>query len=755
MLANELIIPDETWGEAATRPLLLDRSRPGDAERMNHLVGSGQVRSLHDTIERQIHDLVRVRARCGDLPPSSLREGRGRVLDGRDPADFGRWVFYPWSGRLVHVLPPAEFAELRLDRNRHKVTAEEQARLRDFHVGVVGLASAGEAALTLAMEGACGRLTLADFATLSLADLNRVRAGVHDLETPRTVLVARRIYELDPYASLTLFPEGLGEANADAFFGGAHPLDAVVDGCGDPHARVLLRERARSARIPVLTATGDRGTLESERFDLEPERPLFGGRAGEITADGVRAMEDDSRRALELVIGDAERASARTAASWMEMRSTVTHPPRLASDAAIGAAAVTLAVRRLALGQPLASGHRRVDADAILAEGAPAPAVRAAAGPRPRALAGVDGRIPELVRFCVHHGTLAPSAANRQPWRFRWDGERLWVLHDRNRSGTLLDPAGREAHLALGAALENVAVAAAHRGWRARAEPFPRPRDPLVAAAVTFEPAMEEAPEDADLFPQLALRATNRRSATRVPLGAGALTALADAARSRGARLDLLTGDEEVAELAKVIGAGERIRWLCRELHHEMVGELRWSREAAERAGDGIPLDALELTSAQRAALRVAMRPDVAAALRELGGGRVFGEAAERAVARSSAVGLVTVGGLSPTGALRGGRAMERVWLRATALGLAVQPTTALIYLFEMLDGSAATIFTAAEREELRRLRERFDTLFSSATGGTRLILFRIGVAAAPTARSPRLPLEAVLTYGRPTLAAA
>lgn len=283
MLANELIIPDETWGEAASRPLLLDRSRPGDAERMNHLIGSGQVRSLHDTIEQQIHDLVRVRARRGDLPPSALLEGRGRVLEGRDPAEYGRWVFYPWSGRLVHVLPPSEFRELRLDRNRHKVTADEQARLRGFHVGVVGLASAGEAAVTLAMENACGHLKLADFDALGLADLNRVRAAVHDLGTPKCVLAARQIYELDPYASLTLFPGGLDEGNVDAFLGGEHPLDAVVDGCGDLHARVLLRERARAARIPVLAAAGDRGTTEVERFDLEPGRPLFHGRAGEVT----------------------------------------------------------------------------------------------------------------------------------------------------------------------------------------------------------------------------------------------------------------------------------------------------------------------------------------------------------------------------------------------------------------------------------------------------------------------------------------
>jgi hypothetical protein len=83
-----------------------------------------------------------------------------------------------------------------------------------------------------------------------------------------------------------------------------------------------------------------------------------------------------------------------------------------------------------------------------------------------------------------------------------------------------------------------------------------------------------------------------------------------------------------------------------------------------------------------------------------------------------------------------------------------VQPVTALVYLFELLDGSAASIFSGRERDELRGLRARFDALFAAANGGTRLMLFRIGAAAAPSARSPRRPLEAVLTWGRPALAA-
>jgi molybdopterin/thiamine biosynthesis adenylyltransferase/nitroreductase len=757
MLVHDLIDTEEGRGDVASAPLLLDRSRTADNERMNHLIASGQVRSLHDTLDRQLDDLVRVRARRGDVSPAELRDGRAAILGDTDPPAYGRWVFFPWSGRMVHVLPPAEFAELRLDRNRHQVTAEEQRRLAGFHVGIVGLTTGNSVALTLALEGASGHLKLADADQAWLGDLNRLRAGVQDLGVPKTVLAARQVYEADPYARITLFHEGLGEENTDDFLGGDVPLHAVVDACSDLYARVLLRERARARRIPVLTAAGDRGTVDVERFDLHPDAPLFHGRANGITAARVREMDEGERMMLELAVADADRASARTAASVVEIRRTVTALPRMASDAALGAAALALAVRRLALGQPLPGGRRRVDPAAILADaGAPVTPISAAPGwsSPARVLGGVDGRIPELVRFAVEQGTLAPSAGNRQPWRFSWDGERLWVLHHRGRSASLLDPNHRAAYLALGAAVENVAVAAAHRGVRVRTEAFPRPRDPSVAALVTFDGGDAELEDDAALFPQLAERVTNRRTGRRSPLAGDAMTALADAARVRGARLDLVTGDEEMAELARIVGAGERIRHLTRELHREMVDELRWTDEEARRAGDGIPVDALELAPRERASLRVASRPEVAATLRELGGGRVFQERAERSILRSSALGLVTVGGIAPAAALRGGRAVERVWLTATALGLAVEPVTELVHMFEMLDGSAATVFSAREREELRSLRSRFDAVFAAAEGNTRLMLFRLGMAGAPTARSPRLPLEAVLTWGRPAMAA-
>jgi hypothetical protein len=52
----------------------------------------------------------------------------------------------------------AWFRTVRLDRNRHLITASEQERLAALRIGVVGLSVGHAIAYTLAQEGVCGKL---------------------------------------------------------------------------------------------------------------------------------------------------------------------------------------------------------------------------------------------------------------------------------------------------------------------------------------------------------------------------------------------------------------------------------------------------------------------------------------------------------------------------------------------------------------------------------------------------------------------
>lgn len=369
---DHLVLPGPRRISESFRPVLLDPSQPADAAALAGLRDSNRLREVHDRIEDQVEELL------GCTTPHDPFGGRSRaraVADtlGPRPGDYGRWAWYPWSGRLVHVLRESDFRLVRTDRNRDKITRGQQQGLLKRRIGVIGLSVGSSAALTCAMEGVGGAFRLADFDRLGLSNLNRLRAGVHELGLEKSVLCARRMYELDPYLDIEIFRGGVTEENIGDFFGDGEEgrgLDLLVEECDTPWVKVAAREQARSRRVPVLMDTNDRGVLDIERFDLEPDRPLFHGRIGATTAADVRDLDRDEALRFLLDVVDESTLSPAMRDALTRVGDTLSSWPQLAGGVMLGAALVTDTARRILLGEPLPSGRHSIDLEALV----PAPA---------------------------------------------------------------------------------------------------------------------------------------------------------------------------------------------------------------------------------------------------------------------------------------------------------------------------------------------------------------------------------------------
>lgn len=102
----------------------------------------------------------------------------------------GRWVYYPWLNLLVHLLEPSAYRRVRLDRNRNKLTAEEQERFRSLRIGVVGLSVGHAIAHLITAEGLAGELRLADPDVIEPGVLTLYAVAVKD--NPRQI----RLFEV-------------------------------------------------------------------------------------------------------------------------------------------------------------------------------------------------------------------------------------------------------------------------------------------------------------------------------------------------------------------------------------------------------------------------------------------------------------------------------------------------------------------------------------------------------------------------------
>ncbi len=641
----------------------------------------------------------------------------------------GRWVWYPWRRGLLHVLGPRGFRRLRLDRNRHKITEQEAAVLDSAIVGIVGASVGHTVALALAIEGV-GHLRIADFDVIETTNLNRLPVSLFELGINKTVATARRIGELDPYVQVECLPSGLRDADqVDTFLAG---LDLVVDECDSLDVKVLLRERARSAGLPVLMETSDRGILDVERYDLEPQRPVLHGLVGAITSAELAGLPPVDKAAYALRLVDPSQVSTRMAASAIEIAQTVSSWPQLGGDVFLGGATVAAATRRLLLGPELHSGRVRVDLDGLLNTiSSPAVPATPAVGHRAPDPAPPSDPIAAVLNALQR----APSAGNAQPWSVDLTDHRLTIRIDPDRT-SLTDIAHRGSAVAVGAALFNARAAAAAHGILGPVTIATDAETGLPAATVCLDGA-DHAPALAQLYPRVLARETNRHLGDREPISGRILTDLADAAEAEGAGIRILTDRSDIDSAATILAAAERVRFLTDPLHRQMISELRWPGDPDPDRG--IDVLGLELAPIDLQMLDVLRRPDVMHTLSELGAGQALGAGAAMRIRSGSAIAVVTTPGTDLADYIRGGQAVERVWTIANAYGISADPTAPpFIYAVDDAETSCMTERFAAE---LTSLRTRFHRLVGLGPGRGAALILRLGHAAAPSTRSRRTEL--------------
>ncbi|MEV6073209.1 ThiF family adenylyltransferase [Nocardia sp. NPDC052001] len=351
----------------AWQPVLLEPCHAADYATLTALLESDHITAVYDTIDAQLAELISCREPHLRHTEAELERKIEEQLAGVEPWAYGSWFWYPWSGRLVHVLPREEFRLVRADRNRGKIERPQQRQLREHRIGIIGLSVGNSAAVTMALEGVGGAFRLADFDDLSLSNMNRLRASVHHLGVGKAVLCARQMYEIDPYLDIEIFTGGLTDETMTEFFhGDGTPIDLLVEECDTPYVKIAAREYARALRIPVVMDCNDRGMLDIERFDLEPDRPLLHGRIGDLHAADLPELTPQAKSDLILAMVDADRISPELAASFGEIGRTLSSWPQLASDVALGGALVTSAARRILLGTPCESGRFYVDLDHLI-----------------------------------------------------------------------------------------------------------------------------------------------------------------------------------------------------------------------------------------------------------------------------------------------------------------------------------------------------------------------------------------------------
>jgi molybdopterin/thiamine biosynthesis adenylyltransferase len=321
---------------------------------------------VFDEISSQLHELMKIRNPTKRLTTEESEQQVNKFVNGVDISHIGVWVYYPWINRVVHILDEKEFVELRTSRNKHKITDEEAAILGTKRIGIIGLSVGQSIALTLAMERVCGELRLADFDSLELSNMNRIRTGIHNLNQSKVVIAAREIVELDPFMKVKCYTDGATEANLMDFMTKDGHLDILVEECDGIDIKIISRMKAKALGIPVVMEMNDRGMLDIERFDLEPELPLLHGLIPDIDLHTLQHLTNEEKVPILGPMVGMKDMSPKMKYSLSEIGKTITTWPQLASSVVLGGALVADTCRRIILDQLRSSGRYYVDFEQLI-----------------------------------------------------------------------------------------------------------------------------------------------------------------------------------------------------------------------------------------------------------------------------------------------------------------------------------------------------------------------------------------------------
>jgi len=350
-------------------------------------------------------------------------------------------------------------------------------------------------------------------------------------------------------------------------------------------------------------------------------------------------------------------------------------------------------------------------------------------------------QILELARW-------APSGDNTQPWRFEiLDARRLVVYGHDTRDYCVYDLDGHPSQMSIGALLETMAIAASTVQLAmvaTRREQAPD-TEPTIDVSFLPAPALEADPLADYILP----RSVQRRPLSRRPLTISEKTTLS-AALPPGYAVLWLEGHQRSAA-ARLMFRNAKLRLTMPEAHAVHRSIIAWGQRFSE---DRIPEQALGVDPLTGKLMRWVMQDwrRVAFFNTWLAGTLAPRLQMDWLPSLACAAHFVLAAERHPQRIddyLAAGRAMQRFWLTATALGLQLQPEmTPLIFSRYVREGRRFSD-TPGMQERAAALSEAGAALVGAQAWEAAVFMGRIGAGPPARARSTRRPLaELLITTG-------
>lgn len=349
------------------------------------------------------------------------------------------------------------------------------------------------------------------------------------------------------------------------------------------------------------------------------------------------------------------------------------------------------------------------------------------------------------IKKILEYGRWAPSGDNMQTWRFQIIDESHFLIHAHDtRDHCVYDLQGHASQIAVGALLESLIIAASHYQYELTYQI--KETDSVDRMMIEVSLIQNKSLESQALFDYLPKRSVQRRALKTIALTTSEKQEL-QASLGEGYSVQWHEGFGARWRLAKMLFMNGKLRLTLPEAFATHSQVIEWD---AQYSKDKIPDQAVGLDPVAVKMMRWALKSwERVKFLNTYFAGTLMPRLQLDLIPALACAGHFIIKSdvivQSPGQFIEAGRAVQRFWLTATALGLQLQP--------EM----TPLIFSSYHREHLEfteqkqlmpltnQIATQFQGLFSDTDPASAVFMGRIGQGEAAKARSLRLSVEELL----------
>lgn len=347
----------------------------------------------------------------------------------------------------------------------------------------------------------------------------------------------------------------------------------------------------------------------------------------------------------------------------------------------------------------------------------------------------------EQIKKLCESGGMAPSGGNIQPWKVEAYDNVLELKLDPVRSSSFLDVGQLASVFSLGSFFENLSITASSLGlsFDTKFQEFKTIDDAVVR--IIFKD-IDEKVKDHPLESSISKRTTNRQMFDGTIIDKVTISALEKEVSDFNSeyKLTCLSNYDKKEQVIKILGKADGVRTLNDTLHKQMFDELRWTDSESNSMKDGIDIATMELPANAPVLLKqMKDHPFV----RHLMPRKIFEDMAKPLLRGSSHLCVLSMSTKPDVKSMfLAGQILERIWLTATKLDLALHPWTVFTFFLLRVEHFSGEGFNKKEKEEIIHLGKELREHLGLSAQETPLFIFRLSKARPPSARSLRLPWQ-------------